>query len=427
MSAMDVGKKTVVGFFNDMSYIDSVVQDLEKAGIRRDQISVVAGDSAGKYKDHTSGSGAVGSGATGGAGTGAAIGGGLGLIAGLAALAIPGVGPVVAVGPIAAALTGAGVGAAAGGIIGGLRHMGMSHKEAHYYAEGIRRGGVLVSVETDDDEMANRAADIMDDHGAEDIEQRAAEWKKGGWAGPPPTETESIPDRIETSATPRESGRAATVQPETRQPETRQPETGQARSIPVVEEQLKVGKREVPRGGVRVFTHMTERPVEETVNLRDERINVERRPVDRPASEADFAAFREVTIELTEISEEPVVQKEARVVEEVEVGKQVEQRDETIRDTVRKTNVDVEQMGNDDAEFRRDFESRYAGTGRQYDPYAPAYTYGSTLGNDPRNRQREWKDVESDARSDWEKRGHGAWEDFKEAIRHGWDKVRGRR
>jgi uncharacterized protein (TIGR02271 family) len=211
---------------------------------------------------------------------------------------------------------------------------------------------------------------------------------------------------------------------------TRQPETGQAQSIPVVEEQLKVGKREVPRGGVRVFTHMTEEPVEETVNLREERINVERRPVDRPASEADFAAFREVTIELTEISEEAIVQKEARVVEEVELGKQIEQRDETIRDTVRKTEVDVEEMGkagDDDADFRRHFESNYAGSGGQYEPYAPAYTYGSTLANDPRYRQREWKDVESDARSDWEKRGHGAWEEFKEAIRHGWNKVRGRR
>jgi hypothetical protein len=175
---------------------------------------------------------------------------------------------------------------------------------------------------------------------------------------------------------------------------------------------------------------MTETPVEETVNLREERINVERRPVDRPASEADFAAFQEGTIELTEISEEAVIQKQARVVEEVEVGKQVGQRDETIRDTVRKTDVDVEPMGKAgdyDAEYRRDFESRYAGSGRQYEPYAPAYTYGTTLANDPRNRQREWKDVESDARRDWETRGHGAWEEFKEAIRHGWDKVRGRR
>jgi uncharacterized protein (TIGR02271 family) len=423
---MNVRTKTVVGFFNDMSYTDSVVQDLEKAGIRRDQISVVAGDSGEKYKDYASGPGTVGSETASGAGTGAAIGGGLGLIAGLAALAIPGFGPVIAVGPIAAALTGAGVGAAAGGVIGGLTHMGISHEDAQYYAEGIRRGGVVVSVETEDDTMANRAADIMDDHGAEDIEQHAAEWKEGGWSGPPRTETEAIPDRMERSATTKGPDRPATGQLETDQPETGQP----PQSIPVMEEQLKVGKRDVPRRGVRVFTYVTETPVEATVNLREERIDVERRPVDRPASEADFAAFREGTIELTEISEEAVIQKQARVVEEVEVGKQVGQRDETIRDTVRKTDVDVEPMGKAgdyDAEYRRDFESRYAGSGRQYEPYAPAYTYGTTLANDPRNRQREWKDVESDARRDWETRGHGAWEEFKEAIRHGWDKVRGRR
>jgi len=399
---MDVRTKTVVGFFNDMSYTDAVIQDLEKAGIGRDRISVIAGDNSGKYKDYASGPGAVGSGATGGAGTGAAIGGGLGLIAGLAALAIPGFGPVIAAGPVAAALTGAGVGAAAGGMIGGLRHMGISHSHADYYAEGIRRGGVLVSVETEDDTMANRAADIMDDHGAEDIEQRAAEWKSGGW-----TPAEPMPDAMEKRTM-----------------------TGQPQSIPVVEEQLRVGKREVPRGGVRVFTRMTERPVEETVNLREERINVERRAADRPASEADFAAFREGTIELTEISEEAVIEKQARVVEEVEVGKQVEQRDQTIRDTLRKSEVEVEQMGkagDRDADFRRDFESRYAGSGRQYEPYAPAYNYGSTLASDPRYQQRDWKDVEGDARRDWETRGHGAWEEFKEAIRHGWEKVRGRR
>jgi uncharacterized protein (TIGR02271 family) len=322
------------------------------------------------------------------------------------------------------------VGAAAGGMIGGLTHMGISQSHAHYYAEGIRRGGVLVSVETEDDTMANRAADIMDDHGAEDIEQRAAEWKSGGW-----TPGEPLPDAMEKRTTTSEpmpdamEKRTTTSEPIPEATEKRTT-TGQPQSIPVVEEQLKVGKREVPRGGVRVFTRMTEKPVEETVNLREERINVERRAADRPASEADFAAFREGTIELTEFSEEAVVQKQARVVEEVEVGKQVEQRDETIRDTLRKTEVEVEQMGkagDNDAEFRRDFESRYAGSGRQYEPYAPAYNYGSTLANDPRYVRRDWKDVESEARKDWETRGHGAWEEFKEAIRHGWDKVRGRR
>jgi uncharacterized protein (TIGR02271 family) len=123
----------------------------------------------------------------------------------------------------------------------------------------------------------------------------------------------------------------------------RQMNEGQT-SIPVVEEELRVGKREVERGGVRVRTGIEERPVEEQVRLREEHVNVERRPVDRPATEADIRrAAQPGTIEVRERAEEPVVQKQARVVEEVVVGKDVEQRTETVRDSVRRTDVEIEE------------------------------------------------------------------------------------
>ena len=112
--------------------------------------------------------------------------------------------------------------------------------------------------------------------------------------------------------------------------------------LPVVEEELRIGKREVQTGGVRVRQEVSERPVEEQVNLREERVSVERRPVDRPIGDA--AAFQERTIEATETSEQAVVAKEARVVEEVVVNKEVEQRAETVRDTVRRTDVKVEKI-----------------------------------------------------------------------------------
>jgi uncharacterized protein (TIGR02271 family) len=119
---------------------------------------------------------------------------------------------------------------------------------------------------------------------------------------------------------------------------------GEAR-VPVVEEELKIGKREVERGGVRVQTSIEERPVEEKVNLREEHVRVERRPVDRPATQADInQAQHGRTVEVREHSEQPVVQKEARVVEEVVVGKEATQRTETVRETVRKTDVEVEQV-----------------------------------------------------------------------------------
>lgn len=124
---------------------------------------------------------------------------------------------------------------------------------------------------------------------------------------------------------------------------TRPTATGAEReSVPVVEEQLAVGKREVSRGRVRVRTYVTERPVEQDVTLREERVNVERRPVDRAAGTVPADAFRERTIEVAATGEEAVVSKEARVIEEVVVSKDQTSRTETVRDTVRKTEVEVE-------------------------------------------------------------------------------------
>jgi uncharacterized protein (TIGR02271 family) len=114
-------------------------------------------------------------------------------------------------------------------------------------------------------------------------------------------------------------------------------------TIPVVREELEIGKREVEHGGIRLRRRIVERPVEETVNLREENVNVERTPVDRPASEADL---REDTIEMRERGEVPVVNKEARVVEEISLNKEVTERDETIRDTVRDTEVDIDNLDN---------------------------------------------------------------------------------
>ena len=131
--------------------------------------------------------------------------------------------------------------------------------------------------------------------------------------------------------------------------QTRQINAGQTAAIPVVEEEIAVGKREVERGGVRVHTEVQERPVQEQVNLREEHVKVERRPVDRPASEADIARARQSgTLEVRETAEEAVVQKQARVVEEVRVGKEATERTETINDTVRRTDVEVEETGTTD-------------------------------------------------------------------------------
>jgi hypothetical protein len=151
-----------------------------------------------------------------------------------------------------------------------------------------------------------------------------------------------------------------------------------------------------------------------------------------------LAAFKEGTIEVTETHEEPVVTKEARVVEEVVIETDVREHTETVRDTVRRTEVDVEPLGKEptpgarefstyEREFRSHYNTAFAPGGSPYDRWAPAYRYGYDIATDPHYRNREWATIEPDARRDWEQRHKGTWEEFKEAIRYAWDKVRGRR
>jgi uncharacterized protein (TIGR02271 family) len=304
--------KTVVGLMDNHDQAQAVIRDLTSScGCERSDIGLMTRGSAGEAATDVERDQHV-AGAARGASAGAVFGGLLGLVASAASLTVPGLGPLLAAGPLASALGGAGIGLVAGGIIGGLTKLGVPEEEAHYYAEGVRRGGTLLTVHARDDAAAECAAEVMRRHVSTDIDERAAQWKQQGW-----------------------SGRFEGIEGE-------QVEGEQV--LPVVNEELAVGKREVSRGGVRVYTRVIEKPVEETVQLREERARVERRPVDRPVSAGDDV-FKDKTIEVREMAEEPVVQKRGRVTEEVRVGKEVTQRQETIRDTVRTTEVRVEQQG----------------------------------------------------------------------------------
>lgn len=192
-------------------------------------------------------------------------------------------------------------------------------------------------------------------------------------------------------------------------------------TIPVSEERLEVGKRRERRGGVRVETHVREVPVSRRVRLRDEHVHVERREVDRPAGED---AFEERCLELTEEREVPVVRKEARVVEEVVVGADVEERCETIEDTVRRIEVDVQDL---EADLRRDHERRYASSGLKYDEVRPAYEYGRQLAEYEGDRRTSWRQVEPQAREDFERCNPGLWPRYRHAVRRGFERARARR
>lgn len=176
--------KTVVGYFDHYHQAQDAVRSLVDTGFPRKDISLVASDPTGEYAKATSTTDPNELSYTAaGAGTGAIVGGIGGLLVGIGALAIPGIGPVIAAGPLATTLLGIGVGAAAGGLIGILMDLGIPENEAHYYAEGLRRGGAVVTVSTQDEMMVERATNIFERNGAVDIDRRADEWRQSGWTG----------------------------------------------------------------------------------------------------------------------------------------------------------------------------------------------------------------------------------------------------
>ena len=308
-----VEKRTITAMFDDYQAAAKAVSKLKSAGIPEGDISLVGGNENMRTSGSSSAPGTsdtTAEHAGTGAAMGAAVGGGAGLLAGLGMMAIPGLGPVVAAGWLASVLLGAGAGAATGGIIGALTAAGIPEEHAHTYAEGIRRGGTLVTVRAEP-RLVDKVVDILDDDGTVDMEKRAVAWRNEGWTG-------------------RYAG--ASSSPVQRK---------QSGSIPVVQEELKVGKRQVSGGRVRVHAHVVEQPVQEQVNLTDERVRVERTPVDRPATSAD-RLMQDRTIEATERREEPVVSKDAKVKEEVRLRKDTDRRTETVRDTVHKTQVVVD-------------------------------------------------------------------------------------
>jgi uncharacterized protein (TIGR02271 family) len=243
-------------------------------------------------------------------------------------------------------------------------------EDRHTYAEGLRRGGYLISVSASDEYYA-RVTAILYDEGTIDIDERAESWRSEGWTdwsgtgagassgigsvsgrmtGASPTYDFSedarssddkalISDAGSTTSVAPVSGDGRATDLSTDVSATMNSRGEQV--IPVAQERLQVGKRDVSHGRVRIRSYVVETPVEEQVTLREERVAVERRSVDRALGD-DEQAFQERTIEAEERGEEAVVSKEVRVTEEVVVRKEIDQRTETVSDTVRQTEVEVE-------------------------------------------------------------------------------------
>ena len=215
------------------------------------------------------------------------------------------------------------------GMWASVKNAFLPDEDRHTYEEGVRRGGFLLTADVGE-EHVDEAVRVLEEADTVDVDDRSQDWRKSGW--------DYAPVAAAGTGT---AAYAASSNATTATDNTYNTNDAGEQVVPIIEEQLVVGKREVDRGSARVRSYVTETPVHEQVRLRDEKINVQRRTVDRPITDGDDA-FRERTIDMTATGEEAVVGKTARVVEEVVISKTAGERTEEIDDTVRRTDVEID-------------------------------------------------------------------------------------
>ncbi|MGE5601860.1 MAG: general stress protein [Nitrososphaerales archaeon] len=448
-------EKTVVALFDNLDTAQTAVKELLDSGFSRDDISVVRtnqqGDSTTGNTVETGESDA--SGAAAGAGIGAVLGGLAGLLVGLGALAIPGIGPIIAAGPIATTLAGAGIGAATGGLVGALADAGIPEKEASAYAEGVRRGGTLVTVRADEDQVT-RATEVMNRFTPVDINQRTGEWQTSASTG-------HDADAGHLDASSSDAGDRRTAGTRESSYETGMGMTGE-NSGGTYEGTGSAGYTGTGTTyqGSGTFTSNTEpsgsgekfgstsREDEESVMRSGygemstsqgssgqgggtyERMQEQDPTVHPRSSEGDYQARRDF---LGGPETQGDFHQDAGMIEtgqgtydsQGQNFESSEGHERTAGNMSREAMFGAlsREFDTYDTDFRSDWERSFRSTGYGYERYQPAYRFGWQLGE--QYRGQEWDAVQANARSDWE-RSHpdDAWQDFQDAIRRGWDRFR---
>jgi len=329
----------------------------------------------------------------------------------LSAIDASDVGKIAATGPIADNLRQTSGGNS--GLTGTLQYFGLSPKLAEHYARGVQHGETLESL-TVEDKDADRVVAVMERHARteHDLAAKAAAAASA------------------TAGSKAESAPAASQSAQNQAAQPAQSDAAQGRGhvfngvdeerrIPILREELRVGKREVDRGGVHVSVHTRETPVSENVSLREEHVEIERRAVNR-SPRVEEQSFKNEELNFQEYAEEAVAQKDVRVVEEVVVRKRTTGRDEVVTDNLKSTEVDVNLLrGFDRDYYKKQFES--ANPQGSFDEYLPAYEAGYRLRGAKGNR---WEDVEASARSTWEASRPGTWDRYKDSIKQAWTRAR---
>jgi uncharacterized protein (TIGR02271 family) len=271
----------------------------------------------------------------------------------------------------------------------------VSSPDVDVYLEGVRQGSTIITANVSNSAVA-RAAEIMSNFKMVNIAERAAQLKasNANLALADPARDENV--------------------------------------IEVIEEDLQVGKEQVERGRMRIYNVVTEREVQEDVKLRDETIKIQRRPVNRDVKINDDL-FKARSFEMVEMDEIAKVSKTARVVEEVSIGKEAVEKIETIKETLRRQDVQIEEVpavrsfAEYDSDFNTFYSTNLADKGVSYAELKPAFTYGYDLATREPFRSSPWSAVEADAQRIWEEKNPGTWEQNKAVVKYAWERVRSSR
>jgi uncharacterized protein (TIGR02271 family) len=389
---------TVVGVFDTHEHARDAIAALKERGFSVEDISVLAPDKRTTQEvAHETGTQA-GAGAATGALTGGVLGGIGGLLVGIGALAIPGVGPFIAAGALATTLGGAAIGAGVGAIAGALVGMGVPEEDATYYEGEAKAGKTLVTVRADG--RYTEAQRILREYGAYDVESRHV-------------------------------GRATdTVAPPAAGSERRT--KADADTLQLREEEVHARKTSTETGQVRLGKEVVTEERAIDVPVTREEVVIERQPVDRRPSDSPIGDSGRTTVDVPVREERVSVEKKPVVYEEVGVGKREIQETRNVDATVRREELRVEQEGDalvvgwDEAmpRYRSQWQQRFGGGGNRWEDDEPAYRYGWEMRNKPAYRGRSWNEVEPEVQRDWSTRHpQTPWDRAREGIRDAWERT----
>ena len=416
--------KTVVGLYDELEDAREAVDELVEAGVPRSDISLVARDVTGEYGsylDTHDESEDVGEAAASGAVGGAVVGGLMGLLVGLGAFAIPGIGPVIAAGPVAAALAGAGIGAATGGVLGALVEWGIPEDEAGYYAEGVRRGGTLLAVRVAENQVDD-VVEIMNDYDPVNIEERAEYWRSEyGWERYDPAAEPYAAEDIAAYRSSLSHWDTGYDYGEGMDRDDLLDEEYSLSELDMEDESLYSSADRRP-SQIRAYGGSDEGPTQGHVRPQGQ------------GSEGDVTSDVIGRVKPREQGYTGDVTSDVRG--------HVKPRDQSYDDPTGEVMGQVRPSASDrpleeghdghdtpawadlESVYRRNYDTMYATTGRySWNQYSPAYRYGYNLATDRQYAGRGWAEVESDARRHWEMENEGTWQEFKEAVRYGWEQV----